>query len=219
MTQIKTVDSQLSEENIHALYDQFSSFYDLWGIFTEGRARQRAIALADIKNGENILDVATGTGVILADAARLNPNGWNTGIDLSEGMLGKARARLKQIPGRIEVQQGSCLDIPFPDGTFDLLLNGYMFDLMPFERMPQILAEFRRVLKPGGRMVLVNMTIGEKPGSHFFQWLYERSPRLMGGCRGVQLAEPVTKAGFEIVCREYQQQLLFPSEVILARRA
>ena len=69
---------------------------------------------------------------------------------------------------RLELKQGSALEIPYPGGSFDLLFDGYMFDLMPFEAMPKILAEFRRVLKPGGRLVLINMAEGEKPGSQIY---------------------------------------------------
>jgi len=81
-----------------------------------------------------------------------------------------------------------------------------------------VLAEFDRVLKPDGRLVLVDMTDGERRGSGIYQRLYEWSPRLMGGCRGVRLTEPLRRCGFVVQRREYYQQCLFPSEVILATR-
>lgn len=96
-------------------------------------------------------------------------------------------------------------------------MNGYMFDLMPVEAMPKILTEFRRVLKPAGRLVLMNMTEGERPGSQIYQWIYQRAPALMGGCRGVKLAGLLPQLGFQVVTREYHQQCLFLSEVILAK--
>ncbi len=217
MKPTSSIDSRLTQTEVRRMYDSLSGIYDLWGANTEGRARKEGIRLAQIRDGESILDVATGTGLILADAVRQNPTGFNAGIDISPGMLQKARAKLAG--ARVELKAGSAFDIPYPDACFDLLFNGYMFDLMPFETMPKILAEFKRALKPQGRLVLINMTVGERPGAQIYQWIYNLSPALMGGCRGVRLAEPLEAAGFRVVTREYHQQLLFPSEVILARPA
>ena len=217
MNQAEIVDGRLSQEEVRNLYNGLSRFYDLWGTNTEGRARRRGIELAQIQNGESILDVAAGTGSILADAIRQNPNGFNAGIDISAGMLQKAHEKLNGTPARFELKVGSAFEIPYPDQTFDLLFNGYMFDLMPFEVMPKILAEFKRALRPNGRLVLMNMTIGERFGSHIYQRLYNLSPSIMGGCRGVRMIEPLENIGFRVITREYHQQLLFPSEVILAK--
>jgi ubiquinone/menaquinone biosynthesis C-methylase UbiE len=214
-----SVDARLSQEKVKHVYDAYARFYDLWGAQTEGRARKHGIRLAQVQDGESILDVAVGTGLILADLARVNPAGFNAGIDISEGMLQKAREKLSGTPARVELRQGSAFEIPYPDAAFDLVINGYMFDLMPFEAMPGILAEFKRVLKSAGRVVLINMTVGERPGSQIYEWVYNLSPALMGGCRGVRLAGPLEQAGFQVLVREYQQQLLFPSEVILAKKA
>jgi len=218
MNQTDNIDGRLSQEKVRKLYDGMSRFYDLWGANTEGDARKAGIKLAQIQDGESILDVAVGTGLILSDVVRQNPGGFNAGIDISAGMLEKAQEKLVGITARVELKVCSAFEIPYPDRSFDLLLNGYMFDLMPFEAMPRILAEFRRVLKPEGRLVLINMTLGEQFGSQLYQWIYNLSPAIMGGCRGVRLSWPLENAGFQVISREYHQQLLFPSEVILARQ-
>jgi len=82
--------------------------------------------------------------------------------------------------------------------------------------MDSIIAEFKRVLKRGGKLVLVNMTEGERFGSRLYDRIYRISPRTMGGCRGVRLRDRLERNGFTVVQREYHQQMLFPSEVILA---
>ena len=97
-------------------------------------------------------------------------------------------------------------------------MNNYMFDLIAYEDMDEVLAEFRRVLKPDGQLVLVNMTIGEKFGGSIYDYLYHLSPKLMGGCRGVRLADRLGRNGFDVDSREYCQQMLFPSEVISVRK-
>ncbi len=212
-------DAQLNQEDIKRIYSNIAGIYDYWGNLAEAKARKRGIELAGIQDGESVLDVAVGSGLILSDVIRLNPSGFNAGIDISEGMLKRTREKLANSTAHIEIKSGSAFEIPYPESKFDLVINGYMFDLMPFESMPKILAEFKRVLKDDGRLVLMNMTIGERFGGQIIQWLYHLSPYLMGGCRGVRLAEPLRKAGFKVMTREYYQQNLFPSEVILAKPA
>ena len=99
----------------------------------------------------------------------------------------------------------------------DILVNNYMFDLLVDEDMDRALQEFKRVLKPGGKLVLVNMTKSETFFGGIYELLYRLSPRLMGGCRGVRLTEKLKQQGFSVEKREYYQQMFFPSEVILAR--
>lgn len=219
MKQTTTIEARLSQPQVKEVYDGLSRIYDLWGALTERRARRRGIGLAAVQDCEAVLDVAVGTGLILAEISRINPTGLNAGIDISSGMLQKARARLKNASAKVELKQASAFEISYHNGTFDLVMNGYMFDLMPVEEMPEILSEFRRVLKPTGRLVLMNMTEGERPGSQLYQWIYQRSPALMGGCRGVKMAGLLAQSGFQVKVREYHQQLLFPSEVILAAAA
>ena len=84
--------------------------------------------------------------------------------------------------------------------------------------MPKILEEFKRVLKKDGKLILINMTEGERLGSKLYDLVYTISPKTMGGCRGVKLADRLKKHDFKVEIREYYQQMLFPSEVILARK-
>ena len=95
-------------------------------------------------------------------------------------------------------------------------MNNYMFDLIAFEDMDAILEEFKRVLKKGGKLILVNMTEGESFVSGLYSLIYRISPKSFGGCRGVKLTHKLQEKGFEVQTREYYQQLWFPSEVILA---
>ena len=213
----KALDARVSQKDVAGVYDALSPMYNLWGRLTESRARDRAIDLADIKDGQDVLEVAVGTGIAFYEIVKRNPNGRNVGIDLSEGMLTKARKRLQKLRvANYELKTGSALRLEEQDASFDLLMNNYMFDLMAFEEMDTVLQEFKRVLRTGGKLVLVNMTVGEKFGTDIYTWIYRISPKLMGGCRGVQLSEKLKMHGFNVKLREYYQQLLFPSEVILA---
>ncbi len=213
----KNLDAKVAQEEIGKLYDSKAFIYDVWGKLTESRARERAISLAEIKDGQTILEVAVGTGLAFQEIVKSNPNGQNIGIDLSPGMLAKAKEKLAGLKqDSYELKMGSAFQLELPDNSVDLLLNNYMFDLIPFADMNQILGEFKRVLKADGKLVMVNMTKGENMASRLYELIYRISPRTMGGCRGVQLSDRLRQNGLNVKSREYYQQMLFPSEVILA---
>jgi demethylmenaquinone methyltransferase / 2-methoxy-6-polyprenyl-1,4-benzoquinol methylase len=213
------LDARVSQKDVRTLYDSLSGIYDVWGTLAESRARNRAIELADIRDGQNILEVAVGTGLAFYEIVKRNRKGQNLGIDISPGMLAKARKRLGKLSqANYELGLGNAFHLPAEDQKFDLLMNNYMFDLIPFDEMDDILAEFKRVLKNGGKLVLVNMTKGERFGSGLYDLVFRLSPKSMGGCRGIRLSERLMDHGFKVETREYHQQLLFPSEVIVARK-
>jgi len=211
------MEARVPQSEISGVYDSLSKTYDIWGKLAETRARDRAIELADIEDGQNILEVAVGTGLGFYKIVERNPNGTNIGIDISRGMLIKAQKRLGKLSGaNYELGIGNAFSIEAEDERFDLLVNNYMFDLIAFDDMDTILEEFKRVLKKGGKLILVNMTEGESFGSGIYSLIYRISPKSFGGCRSVKLSDILEKHGFEVKSREYYQQLWFPSEVILA---
>jgi ubiquinone/menaquinone biosynthesis C-methylase UbiE len=215
----KTLDASVSQTEIAGIYDSLSKIYDIWGNLTESRARNRALELAEIKNGQHILEVAVGTGLAFYEIVKRNSEGTNIGIDLSEGMLKRAKERLRKLSGvNYELKIGNAFRLEEEDAHFDVLINNYMFDLISFDQMDAVLKEFKRVLKKKGKLVIVNMTAGENFGSEIYDFLYRLSPKMMGGCRGIRLTKKLQDHGFDVKLREYYQQFLFPSEVILAKK-
>ena len=213
----KVLDARVEQEEIGEVYDKIAPIYDIWGKLTETHARDRAIELAEIKDGQSIFEVAVGTGLAFYEIVKRNPNGINMGIDLSKGMLGKAKRRLARLSdANYSLNIGSAFNLDTEAESIDILINNYMFDLIPFENMDKILLEFKRVLKMNGKLILVNMTEGEGFGSKLYDFIYSISPKTMGGCRGVKLSDKLLQHGFRVDVREYYQQMLFPSEVILA---
>jgi ubiquinone/menaquinone biosynthesis C-methylase UbiE len=213
------LDARISQEEIGIVYDKLSKIYDIWGYLTESHARNRAIELAEINDGQSILEVAVGTGIAFSEIVKRNPHGHNMGIDLSKGMLEKAKNRMKKMSGaNYSLSIGTAFDLSAQNESVDLLVNNYMFDLISYKDMDKVLAEFKRVLKVGGKLVLVNMTEGETLSSRLYDFVYRISPRTMGGCRGVRLTDKLKEHGFTVEVREYYQQMLFPSEVILAHK-
>lgn len=202
-----------------SIYSRLAPVYEVWARLAEAKARRRVLKLAAVRDGEEILEVATGTGAQLVELARRNPSGRTQGVELAPGMLAATRERLaKQGMDRVEVQEGSALELPFDEGSFDLVVNGYMLDLLAHDDIPRALGEFKRVLRPGGRLILSNMTLGERPRHRVWDALYARGIDLTAGCRGVLAAPVLAELGFEDIRREYLAQMSFPSEIVTARR-
>ncbi len=210
--------AKLDKDDVVDVYTQAAPVYDLWGSLAETRARRRSLSLAQIKDDEAILEVAVGTGLTFQEILRANPHGRNVGIDLTPAMLAKAKARLgRSSTSNYQLLVGDAYHLNFPDHQFDLLMNNYMFDLLPEEDFVPVLQEFKRVLKPQGRIVLVNMTKGEHSYQRFWESVYRVNPRWLGGCRGVLLSGYMQTVGFTHVTRATISQMGFPSEIISAK--
>jgi demethylmenaquinone methyltransferase / 2-methoxy-6-polyprenyl-1,4-benzoquinol methylase len=200
-------------------YSRLAPVYELWARVTESRPRRRVLELAKVRDGEAILEVATGTGAQLVSLAQRNLSGRTVGIELAEGMLAETARRLRAAGlTSVELMRGSALQLPFDDESFDLLVNGYMLDLLGREDIPQALAEFKRVLRPTGRLVLSNMTKGERRRHRVWDWLYARGINLTANCRGVLAGPVLAEQGFTEIHREYMTQMLFPTEIVTARK-
>ncbi len=215
---LPTAAARVPQPQIAAVYDRLAAVYDIWGQLTESKARARALALAAVTDGQTILEVAVGTGLAFEQLVRRNPNGRNIGIDLSAGMLVKARQRMHRsaAASQYDLAVGTAFDLPVEPASVDILMNNYMFDLMSDTDTDRALRAFKRALKPDGQLILVNMTHGQSGLSRLYDRLYRLSPHMMGGCRGVLLSTRLQEHGFVVKTREYHQQLGFPSEVIVA---
>ena len=138
------LDAKVPQEDVGKLYDGNAWFYDAWAILTESKAQKRAIEIASIQNGTSILDMAVGTGRLFREIMKRNPSGQNYGIDISRGMLAKAKSKLSiQGSQNYSLEIGSAFDINMDDDSVDILFNNYMFDLIPFDQMDNILKEFK----------------------------------------------------------------------------
>ncbi len=110
---------------------------------------------AQIYQGARVLDVATGTGKVALEAARVvGSKGEVIGVDLSEGMLERARGKASALP--VEFQQMDAERLEFDDATFDFALCGFAIFFMP--NMVHCIREMHRVLCPGGRLVFSTWT-------------------------------------------------------------
>jgi len=205
-------------ERVPGTYSRLAPVYEAWARVTESKARRRVLELADVRPGEQLLEVAVGTGVQLVRLAQANRGGHTVGVEVSDGMLAQARRRIEEAAPSVELLKASALELPFADDSFDLLVNAYMLDLLRRDGIPRALAEFKRVLRPGGRLVLSNMTKGERRRQRIWDWAYARGFVVTANCRGVLAAPVLRELGFVDVSREYRSQMLFPTEIVTAHK-
>jgi len=211
--------ARLDDSRVVAAYGRIAPIYDLWGRVAESRAHETCLDWLELDRVRLVVDVATGTGALLAKVLERAPAATGLGIDLSPGMLRRAAAR-PCLPGQSRmVLRGDARRLPVRSGVVDLLLNSYMFDLLPEADFPVVLAEFSRVMAPDGRLVLVNMTVPERLVERFWETVYRIHPPLLGGCRGVTMTRFLADAGFVVERSARVSQIGFPSEVVLARQA
>jgi ubiquinone/menaquinone biosynthesis C-methylase UbiE len=209
---------KLSKTQVRQRYAKLSGIYDFWGFLTESKAVKRALQLAKIRNGESILEVAVGTGSAFMHIVSMNERGRNEGVDLSPEMLARAKKRLKNHPRNYSLKVADAYSLPYVDETFDLVFNSYMFDLLPEGDFSRVLQEFKRVLRPGGRIVITSMTQGRSWYSRMWDRLVRRYPNILEGCRPISLEDDAKQAGYENIRIEYISQFSFPSLVLYAEK-
>jgi demethylmenaquinone methyltransferase/2-methoxy-6-polyprenyl-1,4-benzoquinol methylase len=174
----------LEAPQVRAMFDRIAGFYDLMNsVMTAGlhhQWRRRAADLAAVGPGGTVLDVATGTGDLAVElASRVGPTGSVTGSDFSEEMLTRARAKAPNLT----FEWGNALELPYADDTYDAATVG--FGARNFSDLDQGLREMTRVVRPGGRVVVLEITTPTKPPlSTFFRLWFDSVVPLIGKLAG-----------------------------------
>jgi demethylmenaquinone methyltransferase/2-methoxy-6-polyprenyl-1,4-benzoquinol methylase len=148
------------------IFDRTAPDYDrmerLLGLGSGSWYRRQALRRAGLATGMSVIDVAVGTGLVAREAARIvgNPT-LVAGVDPSPGMLGSAK-----VPEGVRLARGRAEEIPFPDASFDFLSMGYA--LRHISDLATAFREFHRVLKPGARVCILEITA---PKGRVAKWL------------------------------------------------
>jgi demethylmenaquinone methyltransferase / 2-methoxy-6-polyprenyl-1,4-benzoquinol methylase len=174
----------LEEGQVRAMFDRIARVYDLMNsLMTAGlhhRWRERAADLAAVGPGDRALDVASGTGDLAIELARrVGPAGTVVGSDFSEAMLERAR----QKSSAVTWEWANALELPYPDDGFDAATVG--FGARNFSDLDRGLAEMARVVRPGGRVVILEITTPQRPPlSTFFSIWFDRVVPALGRLAG-----------------------------------
>ncbi|BCS55139.1 bifunctional demethylmenaquinone methyltransferase/2-methoxy-6-polyprenyl-1,4-benzoquinol methylase UbiE [Geobacter sp. SVR] len=161
-------------EKIQQMFGAIAPRYDflnrLLSFGIDRRWRTKAVRLLKYQQGSRILDVATGTGDVALEIARSTPSSVQiTGADFCREMveLGQVKVAASPYADRIEFRVAPCEDLPFPDNTFDSITIAFGIRNVVDRRLG--LAEMWRVLRPGGRMIILEFST---PRSQLFRQIY-----------------------------------------------
>jgi len=167
-------------------YDLNNRVHSLW---RDQAWRRRAVKRAQVRPGDAALDVACGTGDLTQALARAGA-GSVIGLDFTPQMLDLARVKrgrlAGEVGGRIEYREGDAQALPFEDRRFDVLTIA--FGIRNVQRPAAAMAEFARVLKPGGRLVILEFDRPAFPPMRWFNdiysgWVMPRTATLISGDR------------------------------------
>jgi demethylmenaquinone methyltransferase/2-methoxy-6-polyprenyl-1,4-benzoquinol methylase len=170
------------------MFDRIAGLYDLLNtLMTAGlhhEWRRRAADLARVGPGSRVLDVATGTGDLALELdRRVGPTGEVVGTDFSERMLELARTKAPQL----RFEWANALALPYADDEFDAACVG--FGARNFTDLERGLREMARVVRPGGRVVVLDFTTPSRPPlSTFFKLWFDRIVPLLGRLSGQEQA-------------------------------
>lgn len=191
ITDVKPYNSEEAKgKQVGEMFDSIAPAYDFMNTAMTGGLhrwwRDRALTMALGRKGEgevnDVLDIACGTGDVAFRLHQLLPDARITGLDLSPGMLRIAEEKLARLApsaegkkgkGAVSFMRGDCLDLPYPDKSFDLITVAY--GVRNFERLQQGYAEMHRVLRPGGALCVVELSVPTNPLVRPLYTLYTRA--------------------------------------------
>ena len=197
----------------------------LWFTGSGRAARLAGVEALDIKTGEKVLEIGFGTGDEILDLAKLvGPQGKVCGIDISAGMLTVAQRKVTKeaLETPIDLRVGDARQLPFADGSFDTAYSSFTLELFPDEDVPVVLAELRRVLRPGGRLAVVSMA-KVKPGNkasvleRTYVCMHRLFPHIVD-CRLIDVLAVVAVAGFRVLKQIDLEIRSMPVVVVVAEK-
>ena len=207
-----------------AFYDKIAKVYDILSEHSERPLREAGLKMLAAAPGEHVLEIGFGTGHILAELANaVGPTGRVFGIDLSENMLAHARDLLSS-KGLIERVSLDCADaekLPYSDSSIDGIFMCFTLELFDTPDIPKVLAECKRVLRPGGRIVVVAVSKEGKEGSegfvvHAFEWTHRHFPNLMD-CRPIYARGALEATGF-VIEDSLTESMWVPVEIVRGKK-
>jgi demethylmenaquinone methyltransferase/2-methoxy-6-polyprenyl-1,4-benzoquinol methylase len=211
-----------SKAQAAASYNRLSRWYDWIAGGTEGKYRDLGLELLQIQAGESALEIGFGTGhAIVALAQAAGPAGNVCGIDISEGMrtIAERRAAQAGVSDRVDLQVGDAAQLPFEAGCFQAVFMSFTLELFDTPEIPLVLAQCRRVLRPGGRIGLVAMAMPGRPGTavRLYEWCHARWPAWID-CRPIHAQEALQEAGFTMDNVKRLKMWGLPVDVIRAHQ-
>ncbi|MGE0607987.1 MAG: class I SAM-dependent methyltransferase [Pirellulales bacterium] len=207
-----------SREETRQFYNKIAGIYDLMAEHSEGPMREKGLAMLAVQPGETVLEVGFGTGNCLLELANaVGTTGKVLGIDLSDNMLAHANKICGEagVGGRVALQRGDGEQLPYADASIDAIFTSFTLELFDTPDLPKVLAEWRRVLRPGGRLGVVAVSREGGPSTiiKVYEWTHKHFPNMLD-CRPIYVARALQAAGFT-VSKSLVEKMWVPVEIVL----
>lgn len=211
-----------SKAAAESAYDRMSRFYDRLAGGSERAFMEDGLRRLALRPGDRALEIGFGTGhAIVAMAKSVGPAGRVCGIDLSGAMLTLAeeRTRREGVAERVELRRGDGAALPYAAGIMDAVFLSFTLELFDTPEIPVVLAECRRVLRPGGRIAVVAMSAAERPGLplRLYLWAHKTFPAAVD-CRPIFAGKSLEAAGFRLLHSVKENMWGLPVEIALGER-
>jgi ubiquinone/menaquinone biosynthesis C-methylase UbiE len=208
-----------SKEDARISYNRMSRWYDLISGTSERKICHEGLQMLKASSGENILEIGFGTGYSLLELAKaVGESGRVYGIDLSEGMLAIAKARIERadLLKRVDLRRGDGTDLLYRAEVFDALFSSFTLELFDTPDIPFVLNECWRVLKPQARICIVSLSKYGKQNSmmRLYGWAHESFPYIFD-CRPIYVQKALVAAGFAVKQVACHSMWGLPVEVVL----
>ena len=207
-------------ERTQRVYDRLAAVYPVSTMLFHSRAHRCALEASGIRDGMKVLEVATGSGEMFRRLVRANGSGSTIGCDLSPNMAARTQraARHKFPHAASHCQAVDARHMPFRSNSFDAIFCCYLLELLSADDIVRTLGEFRRVLRPRGKLTLV--LIGQN--TPVFNALYRLGGKVAPAFWGRQVEQRVPQliesVRFEILYDRAVRQTFYPSRVLVARK-
>jgi ubiquinone/menaquinone biosynthesis C-methylase UbiE len=191
-----------TKEETKAFYNKIAKVYDALAEHSEAPVRRAGLGMLNTQEGHHVLEIGFGTGHSLIELARsVGSTGKVLGIDLSEKMVEIAQKRADEegLGGRIELSCGDALHLPYESKSLDGVFMSFTLELFDTPEIPLVLAECKRVLKSGGRIVVIGMSrvLPEGLMIEIFEWTHQHFPNYLD-CRPILVRQALEDSGFQI---------------------
>ncbi len=211
-----------SKAEANSFHHRIGGFYDRMTGWVEAPLRKQGLNLLGTRAGERVLEIGLGSGhSILARVKVVEEDGKIYGVDISEDMIEIAKSKLEheKLFKEGDLLSIDAITLPYPTGMMDAIFINFTLELFDTLEISKFLAECYRVLRPGGRVVVLGLSgqVYKALSLRLYEWAHRRFLKKID-YRPVFIPQMLREAGFNIERVEPRKRGTIPAEIILARR-